>query len=47
LDRDPNQVSLGRISITRAVNGILDIFEITAFIVFENPMFDHCSNFAQ
>jgi hypothetical protein len=47
LDKDPNQVALGRISIARVVNEILDTSEITAFIVFENRMFDHCSSFAQ
>jgi hypothetical protein len=46
-DKDPNQVALGRISIARAVNEILDTSVITAFIVFENRMFDHCSSFAQ
>jgi len=47
LDKDPNQVSLGRISITRAVNETLEISGITAFIVFKNRMFDHCLSFAQ
>jgi len=37
LDMDPNQVSLGRISITRAKNRRGDVTENTDFIIYYKP----------